>query len=56
MMIAKAGLNAARVTLLYYMFDIALWLSISIILSVIEAILKFRWLEQHKPAKITAET
>lgn len=48
MMIINAGINAARITLLYYMFDIALWLSISVILSVIEAVLKFRWMAKHK--------
>jgi CubicO group peptidase (beta-lactamase class C family) len=55
MMIANAGINAARITLFYYIFDIALWLSISTILSVIEAVIKLRWMGQQKPSQSATE-
>ena len=48
MMILTAGINAARITLFYFLPDIALWLLISASLSIVEAIKKLRWLA-NKP-------
>jgi CubicO group peptidase (beta-lactamase class C family) len=50
-MVAASGLNAARVTFLYQIPDITLWLIISSILSIIEAILKFHWMQAETTAK-----
>ncbi|MBW6465650.1 MAG: beta-lactamase family protein [Brevefilum sp.] len=50
MMIAAAGINAARVTFLYQILDLTLWLVLSSILSIIEALIKFRWWRVHKTA------
>ncbi|MFU8826661.1 MAG: serine hydrolase domain-containing protein [Brevefilum sp.] len=50
MMMVTAGLNAARITLYYYMFDIALWLTISIVLSLVEAVIKLRWVVGYHSA------
>lgn len=51
MMMVTAGLNAAKVTLFYYRFDIALWLAISIMLSLVEAVIKIRWVAHRQPVE-----
>jgi CubicO group peptidase (beta-lactamase class C family) len=43
-MIVSAGFNAARVTFYYQIIDLTLWLILSSIFSIIEAVIKFRWL------------
>jgi CubicO group peptidase (beta-lactamase class C family) len=43
-MIASAGLNAARVTFFFQIFDLTLWIVLSSIFSIIEAVIKIRWL------------
>lgn len=55
MMIMTSGTFAARITLFYYLFDIALWLLITSIFSVVIAVRKFQWVakqrtQQHSPA------
>lgn len=52
MMIMTAGVNAAQMTLFYYLPDISLWLVIASILSIIEAILKFRWMKAQPAADV----
>jgi hypothetical protein len=44
MMFATAGMNAAWTNLFYFIPDIALWLLVSAVMSVIIALLKFRWI------------
>ena len=50
MMITFAGLNAARVTFFYQIIDLTLWLVLGSIFSMIEAVIKFRWLRAFEPA------